>query len=639
MKNFTRSVGGKITVFILCILFLVISVGGGIGIFFMWDGGVYTLPIEDFRRLYEDNLIISDVDDCLHAYFTAGQTELPDVGTSLRFALYDNENTLLAISDRASITKLSSAGSFTLYVDADANDSGIFGVSPDEYKEGLYIFRAYVEETAGVTDKYTLYNKAVDLVYSLKYAIYPIVLVLLFFAVICFVILMCASARRPDSDDLYPGPLNRIPIDLLIAALIGVCICLFWLACDVFYVSETILDISIGGLLLFYVCAALGVCMSIAARIKEGTLLTNTVIWFLCKLFWRILRGIGHGIAAFFRWVVRTAAIIPIVWKACLIFAAITIVEFFVLMISYYEEGMIVVLWMVEKLLLFPAVIYLSYMLKKLQKGGEMLAKGDLSEQLDLKHLVWDFKKHGENLNSIADGMNSAVEQRMKSERMKTELITNVSHDIKTPLTSIINYSDLISKEECDNQKVKDYASVLLRQSERLKRLIEDLVEASKASTGNLDVELFPCEAGVMLTQISGEYDDKLKASRLSLIAYQPDRPIRIMADGRRMIRVFDNLMNNICKYSLPGTRVYISLTEEAGKAVFTFKNTSRDALNVSPDELMERFVRGDSSRSTEGNGLGLSIARSLTELQGGEFDLSIDGDLFKVTLKFPIIQ
>jgi signal transduction histidine kinase len=233
--------------------------------------------------------------------------------------------------------------------------------------------------------------------------------------------------------------------------------------------------------------------------------------------------------------------------------------------------------------------------------------------------------------------MITAVAEKMKSERMKTELITNVSHDIKTPLTSIINYADLIGKERTDNDNIKEYTEVLLRQSERLKRLIEDLVEASKASTGNLEVELAPCEASMFITQIAGEYEEKLEKSGLTLVTKINCDSIKIMADGRRMLRVFDNLMNNICKYALENSRVYLSLdAQENNLVMITFKNTSKAELDMSPEELMERFVRGDQSRNTEGNGLGLSIARSLTELQGGTFDISIDGDLFKVILTFP---
>ncbi len=220
---------------------------------------------------------------------------------------------------------------------------------------------------------------------------------------------------------------------------------------------------------------------------------------------------------------------------------------------------------------------------------------------------------------------------------MKTELITNVSHDLKTPLTSILNYAGLIAAEPCENGKITEYAGVLTRQSERLTRLIDDLVEASKAATGNLEVHLAPVEAQVLLQQAAGEYAERFSSAGLELVTNMPEEPIRIMADGRRMWRVFDNLMNNVFKYAQSRTRVYLSLERMADSAVITFRNISAEPLNVSEEELMERFVRGDSARAGEGNGLGLSIAKSLAELQGGAFRLHIDGDLFKAILVFPV--
>ena len=252
--------------------------------------------------------------------------------------------------------------------------------------------------------------------------------------------------------------------------------------------------------------------------------------------------------------------------------------------------------------------------------------------------MLFDFKRHGENLNSISEGMGKAVEKQLKSERMKTELITNVSHDIKTPITSIINYAGLIFDEPCDCMNHREYSVVLMKKADSLKRLLNDLVEVSKASTGNMDVELSECDASVLLTQLCGEFEDKCTIESLEFITQQPATALLFKADSRRIWRVFENLLNNACKYSLPGSRVYMSVEERMGDVVFIIRNTSKAPLNISADELTARFVRGDSSRSTEGSGLGLSIAKSLTELQGGTMDISIDGDLFKVTLTFPKI-
>lgn len=225
----------------------------------------------------------------------------------------------------------------------------------------------------------------------------------------------------------------------------------------------------------------------------------------------------------------------------------------------------------------------------------------------------------------------------MKSEYFKTELITNVSHDIKTPLTSIINYVDLLEKEEVENPRIKEYLEVLSRQSSRLKKLIEDLMEASKASTGNLNVVFERCDAHVMLTQTIGEFEEKLKEGQIELIVKGSKNPMFIQADPRHLWRIFDNMMNNICKYAQPLTRAYVNIETEGGTGKIIFRNISKCALNIESEELMERFVRGDSSRNTEGSGLGLSIAKSLTELMHGKLELFVDGDLFKVIVSFPI--
>jgi signal transduction histidine kinase len=252
--------------------------------------------------------------------------------------------------------------------------------------------------------------------------------------------------------------------------------------------------------------------------------------------------------------------------------------------------------------------------------------------------MLFEFEEHGNNLNKISEGMTKAVEERMKSERFKTELITNVSHDIKTPLTSIINYVDLLEKEELNNDKATEYLEVLDRQSSKLKKLIEDLVEASKASSGNLPVNLEKLDVGVFLTQTVGEFEEKLSIAGIELIIKKPEEPVFIMADGRHLWRIVDNLMNNICKYAQPQSRVYVNLEADANVRI-TFRNISKYQLNVTGDELMERFVRGDKSRNTEGHGLGLSIAQSLVTLISGKMEIVVDGDLFKVVIEFDKVE
>lgn len=505
--------------------------------------------------------------------------------------------------------------------------------------ENAYTVRITVPPASALAydDDYALGNRVADLAYALRYWIYAIIAAAALLVAVCFIFLLCAAGHHPGVDGVRPGWGTKIPLDLLTAAVSLV----------LFLGIQMVVEANFGGIGVVLVVVLgpailagvfTGWCMSLALRIKLGGWWRNTVIYVALRWAWKVLKKLGGGLRAAGRGLAGLLGGVPLVGKTVLIFLGLCILEGLGILVSlgfFWSWGVLAFLWVLEKLLLFLAVLAVALMCRKLLLGGRALAAGDLAYQVDTSRMVLDFKSHGEDLNHIAQGMAAAVDQRMRSERMKTELITNVSHDIKTPLTSIINYADLIGKEPPDSEKIPEYAAVLTRQSERLKRLIEDLVEASKASTGNLEVNLAPCQPGVLLTQAAGEYEQRLKDAGLDLVTRQPETAVTILADGRRLWRVFDNLMNNICKYAQRGTRVYLTLEERDGQAVISFKNTSRAPLDIPAEELLERFVRGDAARGGEGNGLGLSIARSLTELQKGTLELTVDGDLFKVVLRF----
>ena len=239
----------------------------------------------------------------------------------------------------------------------------------------------------------------------------------------------------------------------------------------------------------------------------------------------------------------------------------------------------------------------------------------------------------------MGDGLKTAVEVRMKNERMQADLITNVSHDIKTPLTSIVNYVDLLKRENIEDPKIKGYIDILERKSQRLKQLTEDLVEASKASSGNVNMEFVTLNLNELVQQVNGEFAERLSGRELDMICSLPPEPALVRADSRYLWRVIENLYGNVAKYAMPGSRVYVDVIRREGSVVFIMKNMSEQTLNISPDELMERFVRGDSSRTTEGSGLGLSIAENLVKLMKGTFELFVDGDLFKVEVTFPEVN
>lgn len=483
------------------------------------------------------------------------------------------------------------------------------------------------KEGVGVwgSDYFVQINEIVNLADHMKYSVYVILALSLTVFVASFVYLVSAAGHKKDQKQVQGGFLCKVPADLLTViclvaeSSLAVGISLLGNAGSpdnyVFYAAAMLFLLLCGGWL------ALGYLLDFAVRIKLGKWWRNTLIYKVLRSIYRGWNKVGENKS--------------ILWKGLAIFLGVNFLEVLIFVVFGVDYSKIMIVWFAEKAVILFVGGEILIQMKRLQEGGKHIAEGDLDYQVNTEHMLPALKEHAADLNRINEGVSKAVNEKMKSERFKTELITNVSHDIKTPLTSIINYVDLLEKEEIPNENAKEYLEVLERQSARLKKLIEDLIEASKASSGSLSVNLEKLEAGVFLVQTVGEFKEKTEKNELDLQIKKPEEPIYIMADGRHFWRVIDNLMNNICKYAQPETRVYINLEQTGEKVQITFRNTSRYPLNISSEELMERFVRGDSSRNTEGNGLGLSIAGSLMELMHGKMHLVVDGDLFKVVLEF----
>lgn len=436
-----------------------------------------------------------------------------------------------------------------------------------------------------------------------------------------FCFLMASAGHWQGQAGIHLTWLDKIPADVFLLLLV----CAFFGGWDAFYYEWGVFFCAaLVPLVLLFLCA-------FAAQCKAGTVLRGSLLARIGRFVWRIVRALFLGL-----W--RIAKNLPLVWKTALAGLVLAFVEFFLFEQSRSASESTVI-FLLLKLVELLAILYIALNLRALQKGGEKLARGDFSSPIDTKYLIGDFKRYGQELNDVQSGLEQAVQEQMKAEHLKTELITNVSHDIKTPLTSIVNYVDLLKKEDIPSPEAREYIAVLDRQSHRLKKLTEDLVEASKASSGVLNVDLQPTDVNVLFSQIEGEYQERLAACQLTLVTQSPAPGTVIRADSRLLSRVMDNLVSNICKYALPSTRVYVVSTLSREAVTISFKNVSRDELNISPDELMERFVRGDASRHTEGSGLGLSIARSLVQLQGGRFDLAIDADLFRADITFPLSE
>lgn len=493
---------------------------------------------------------------------------------------------------------------------------------------GTYHVTGYVLENLEYEDEFFWQVKLVRDLYSYRYTAIVLAVVCLVAFICLLVYLLSAAGHRPGRDEIVLNLLDRIPTDLYLAAVVlgigGLC--------QLFYDSTYRFDTWVS-VALAPCCLALagtlvtGFLMSLATRCKygHGYWWRHSILGGAALLLLRALKWLGRGIRSLYR-------MLPIIWRWLVIGLALWLLV--LITRNPYSNSMPFVL---VSLLGAGLICYSAWSFGKLYTAASRMAAGELQEELDIHRLHGAYREMGENLNALGQGVNLAVDRQLKSERMKTELITNVSHDIKTPLTSIINYVDLLQKPHTPEQS-EDYLEVLARQSQRLKKLIEDLVEMSKATTGNIPVDLVPTNVVELVNQALAEYETKLIKARLTAVCTVGAEEIPVLADGRLFWRVMDNLLGNIIKYAQPDTRVYIDVVKYEKKVMISLKNISRERLNLPPEELMERFVRGDKARNTEGSGLGLNIAKTLAELQKGRLNLIIDGDLFKAVLLFDIL-
>ena len=504
-----------------------------------------------------------------------------------------------------------------------------FAVTYNEME--TYTVSAYVRKSLTAEDRYYYVLNAVDLVVSMRYWIILIVAASFILNILIMIFLCSSAGYKKASAEHKLSFVHRIPFDVYLAF----CSFAASLLLVIFYEMSRGDEYEWFTVVMFVMictCCSLllaSAVVTLSARIKGGKWWKNTFVYrALCiikKFFVLCFRGI--------KYVFKN---LPLIWQALAVLLVLKVAEFAFLVSGYSAFAYF---WLCEFAISIWVVIYIAIALRKLQKAAKEMAGGSLDYRADLAHMPKILREHGENLNNIGEGLKTALSERIKSEHMKAELITNVSHDIKTPLTSIVNYVGLLKKDGLESSSAPEYLEVLERQAAKLKKLTEDLIDASKATSGCIKVNAEPMDINVLLSQASGEYEGKFSQKELVPVLSLCEENPQIFADGGLVWRVFDNLFNNICKYSQKGTRVYLKSEMRAEKVVISFSNISEAQLDISSEELMERFVRGDSSRNTEGSGLGLSIARSLVELQGGTFDIKIDGDLFKVEVVFDIIK
>lgn len=479
-----------------------------------------------------------------------------------------------------------------------------------------------IDSSSDITLNRALYNQTKSLY---KYS-YSTLIISIIIGSIELIYLIYSLGYVKKKEEIYLSWLDKIPLEIL---FFGYCLLFFVeAALLVMCLSVISVDVNLCVMLImlvgyFSVLSALYGAGTLLKRIKAHTFFKNSITYRILK--WLIQKyknvkniissnkNLGGKIALYFIGIVTVSILIGLIFKE---FGILLDIVFWIW--CYYK-----IMKEVDKF-------------KQIHDATEKIYKGDTNIKLDESLYTGVLKELAIYINDIAGGFSNAIKESLKSERLKTELITNVSHDIKTPLTSIINYVDLLKQENIQNEKAKEYIEVLDNKSQRLKKLIEDLVEASKASSGNIKINKEVLNVKELLNQVTGEFEDKFNSRGLNIISKLPEKTVYIKADSRYLYRVLENIYSNVAKYAEENTRVYIDcILEEENTVAIYVKNISKDELNISADELMQRFVRGDKSRNTEGSGLGLSIAKSLTELQDGTFNIYLDGDLFKVAIKF----
>ncbi len=646
MKKFVGNTAIKILA--VCLSFIVfftmiISVVGSI---FMFFGDFYTRDLETLeknimkkmaqREMHNLVSLYEEGADNVETYYMDKNVlyEVKNQHTGEVVSNFANHDYIVAYSTNEYVTRFVSGENGDLWYSWDE-----INYNPDTnqyyfYAENNIVYQTtnridltiYIPYDMQFTDRFFLADKLIVTGYQYRYTTIFLAAVSLVLSIIVFSYLFISIGHRNNCDDVKVATFNNIPADILSAIVFIIYVYGIWLFTEL---NTLVMAIAIGSVILIVLYfVSLWYLMSITVQAKAKKLFKHTFLYWLfkkLKKFGGVIKHIYKNLST--------------VYKTAFVIVAFFTFEFIFMGINAYDNDNLIIGWIVVSIIVASVLLLAAIAFQRVKQGGEKIVNGDLDSKIDTKYMYGDIKDFAESLNNINQGLQLAINDKMKSERFKTELITNVSHDIKTPLTSIVNYVDLIKKENCENEKINEYIEVLDRQSTRLKKLIEDLVEASKASTGNLSVELTRCNLSLLINQAVGEFSQRLEDRNLQIVQTLEEDDVYILADGRRLWRVIDNLLNNICKYAMTGTRVYIDLHRHNQTGVITFRNISETPLNVAPSELTERFVRGDRSRNTEGSGLGLSIAKSLTELQNGVFEISTDGDLFKVKLTFDIIN
>ncbi len=564
--------------------------------------------------------------------YNQNKNHFPGDRTNLKYAVFDQNDRVIFSNTDLSEEEIKNLGTYILMDFWDLSvDSDITALTNDLFNF-LSSIPAQLRESRlviGIDTDFPIEDEFYE--YGQQYVKYwktiTMSVILKIISGVCFLILICyltvTTGKIDHNSRIYSKDFDKIPIEILLGLIAGdiavIGYSMFRLLGEIHL--NAVLVICYGVVILVVNIIGVSAYLSIVRRVRTGT------IWKKSMVRWMI-RGIHKCVLNR-----------KITTRMILYYTAFAAMHILCMILFGYRKGI--------PILLGFDFIFLYFLLREgvqrseINEGIEHLKNGDIDYQFDVEKFNGNNREMAESINLIGNGIKKTVSENLKSERLKADLITNVSHDLKTPLTSIINYVDLLKRQNVQDEKAVEYLKILENKSQRLKHLTEDLLEASKISSGNIKLEWMKINFKELILQTNGEFSEKFEEKGLDLIVHASEGQALIWADGRRIWRIVENLYNNVFKYAMPNTRVYvdINIKNEENEVEFSIKNISQQALNIEASELTERFIRGDISRSTEGSGLGLSIAKNLTELQNGEFLIYLDGDLFKVTVKFPLVS
>lgn len=651
-----RSESDRIASIVVLVCMTIVAVGCILGMSYLFeynfyedgDNGQTAKSIAVQLYSLDDSEFAKDYFNCVES-----NTDTPRINYYKdRFSL-ENSSYVFTVSDiKGNVVfdsvAYSQSGSTYAEVSAAAEYSG----TSDFYHfdgKGLMIplrinYAVLTGSIAQAADKYSNAFTWIEIANSLRYFLF----VALFIALLIIVILLSsitvnAGMKDVENGEIVPGFVDKIPLDICTLFLISL-FCVAWMVIGL--TSAADVGMVLNNVVVMFTCiAAILVLMTylttLSVRVKMGKVYKNTVIYQIYRKFKRKtprkLRRAVSELSVFKKMVIGIAAFV--MFEA----AILSVMGYLGILSENHEPRSIfilfIIIWAMTRLIIIPIFALISINLHYVKEEGQKLAQGVLGDSVSSKLTVASIRAHGKNLDSIREEINKAMEQELKSEKLKSELIANLSHDIKTPITSIKNYVDFLGREGITDEERKNYLEIISKHTDKLSLLLSDIIEASQVSSGSIDINLEKTSLNIVIEQTVEEFATKLEQSELIPRIEIPQDDVYIMGDGKWLWRIFANLFNNACKYSAPGTDVKVTLDYEDGKAVVQIANISQTELNVEGDELFERFVRGDSSRHTEGNGLGLSIARSLAELQGGEMEISVENNMFIAVLTFDTVD